>query len=435
MGRSFIFAAAAALAATGCAASPLPIEQGIGPKPNLPAPKSGLVPTLKTAKAVGWSAGAAPTAPAGFAVTRFGEGLDHPRVVYVLSNGDVLVAESSTKPSKPKGIRSWVQQMVQKRAGALNESADRITLLRDADKDGIAETKTILVSKLNQPFGIAQIGSTLYVANTDAVVSFPFTTGQTQITSAPTMVQKLPFYPPDNHHWTRSLLASPDGTKLYVSVGSASNIGDHGMAAEEGRAAIHVFDAAGGNDRIFASGLRNPNGLSWEPSTGALWTVVNERDEIGDDLVPDYMTSVKDGAFYGWPYSYYGAHVDARVKPQRSDLVAKAIAPDYALGSHTASLGLAFYTAGAFPAHYRSGAFIGQHGSWNRAQFSGYKVIYVPFANGMPSGAAEDFLTGFIDADKKLAFGRPVGVAVDATGALLVADDVGDIVWRVAPVN
>lgn len=427
-----LFYAGLCAALLACAHAVQPIEQGIGPNPNLPAPKSGLIPTLKTAKAVGWPAGAGPRAPEGFQVVRFGEGLDHPRALLVLSNGDVLVAESSTKPSKPKSIRGWVQQKVQQHAGALGESADRITLLRDSDKDGVAETKEILVTGLNQPFGMSAVGGKLYVANTDAVVSYPFKIGSTKISAAPTVVQKLPFFPPDNHHWTRSLLASPDGKQLYVTVGSASNIGENGMEAEEGRAAVHVFNTAGGGDRVFASGLRNSNGLAWEPTTGALWVAVNERDEIGDDLVPDYITSVKRDAFYGWPYSYFGRTVDARVKPQRPDLVAKAIAPDYAVGSHTASLGLAFNASEAFPARYRNGAFVAQHGSWNRSEFSGYKVLFVPFARGKPAGQAEDFLGGFIDAKREIAFGRPVSVAFDGAGALLVADDVGNVVWRVA---
>jgi glucose/arabinose dehydrogenase len=430
--RKFLLSVTACCVLSACASEPRPIAQGQGPSPTLPAPHSTPIPTLKTAKAVGWAEGAHPTAPAGFTVTRYAQGFAHPRWLLVLDNGDVLVAESSTKPSKPKNIRGWVQQKVQKHAGALNESADRISLVRDSDHDGIAETKTVLVTGLNQPFGMAVAGDTLYVANTDAIVAYPFKPGETQITASPRVFGKLPFYPPDNHHWTRNLLLSADGKQLFVTAGSASNIAEHGMQAEEGRAAIQVFDIASGANRIFATGLRNPNGMAWNPQSGALWTVVNERDEIGDDLVPDYLTSVKDGAFYGWPYSYYGQTVDTRVKPQDAALVARALKPDYALGSHTASLGLTFYTAQNFPARYQNGAFIGQHGSWNRSEYSGYKVVFVPFVNGAPSGAVEDFLTGFIDPARNLAFGRPVGVAIDRDGALLVADDVGNAIWRVS---
>jgi glucose/arabinose dehydrogenase len=436
--RARLIALASVIALTaGCAGSSPPEDSpqaSIGAAPELPSPQKKAIPTLKIAPATSWAPGEKPSAPAGFSAARFAEGLDHPRELYVLPNGDVLVAESSSEPGKVTGIRGWVQQLTQKRAGALHTSANRITLLRDADGDGTAETKTSFLTGLNQPFGMTLIGDTFYVANTDAVVSVPYKTGQTQITAQPTTVLRLPYYAPDNHHWTRSLTAGADGRKLYVSVGSASNIAEKGIDVEEKRAAILEFNRDGSGERVFASGLRNPNGLSWEPKTGALWTVVNERDEIGDNLVPDYMTSVKDGGFYGWPYSYFGQHVDVRVKPQRPDLVAAAIAPDYALGAHTASLGLTFYNGNTYPARYAGGAFIGQHGSWNRSQLAGYKVAFVPFANGKPAGPLEDFLTGFVN-DKGDARGRPVGVTVDRSGALLVADDVGNIVWRVAADN
>ena len=423
-----ILAAASTLTLAACGGGgALPIEATYGPTPTLVAPHKRLIPTLGVPKAVGWPAGAAPTAAPGLRVASFAGGLDHPRQLLLLSNGDVLVAESRSEPHKPKGFRDWAQQIVQKRSGALGKSANRITLLRDADGDGVAETRTVLVSGLNQPFGMAVIGNQLYVGNTDAVVRYPFTVGQTRIAAPPAVVTDLPHGP---GHWTRSLLASPDGGKLYVGVGSASNIANLGMEAEAGRAAVWEVDLKTGAHRIFASGLRNPNSPAWEPASKAMWVVVNERDELGDDLVPDYMTSVKDGGFYGWPWSYYGGHVDARVKPQNPAMVAKAVAPDYALGAHTASLGLHFYSGRALGPGYDGGAFVGQHGSWNRTPVSGYKVVFVPFAGGRPSGRAQDVLTGFLSADKKVR-GRPVGVAQDKAGALLVADDVGGVIWRV----
>ncbi len=359
-------------------------------------------------------------------------GLDHPRWVYVLPNGDVLVAESN-KPTPPedqapKGIKAWLMKVLMKRAGAGVPSADRITLLRDADGDGTAETKTVFIDKLHSPFGMALVGGDLFVANADAVVRFPYAVGQMQINVPGVKVTDLPAG--TNHHWTKNIIASADGSRLYATVGSNSNVAEKGLAVEEGRAAVWEIERATGAKRLFASGLRNPNGLAWEPDTGALWTVVNERDELGSDLVPDYLTSLKDGAFYGWPWSYWGAHVDHRVQPARPDLVAKATVPDFALGNHVAPLGLAFSDA-RMPAPYARGAFIGEHGSWNRQPKSGYKVTFVPFAQGRPTGAKLDFLTGFLGPDQQ-AFGRPVGVALDARGALLVADDVGNVVWRVA---
>ena len=408
-------------------------EQTYGAKPALPAPEKSLIPTVNVAKAVGWPAGGKPFAAAGMAVNAFATGLDHPRTLLVLPNGDVLVAETNapSRPDEERGIKGWITKLVMSRAGADTQSANRITLLRDADGDGIAETRTVFLDSLNSPFGMALVGDDLYVANSDAIIKFPYRTGDTKIAATGVKLVDLPAGPL-NHHWTKDLVASSDGSKLYATVGSNSNIGENGMEAETNRAAVLEVDRATGKSRRFASGLRNPNGPAWQPQSGALWVVVNERDELGNDLVPDYMTSVKDGGFYGWPYSYYGQHVDERVQPQRPDLVAKAIAPDYALGAHTASLGLAFNTGNLFPPEMANGAFIGQHGSWNRKPRSGYKVIFVPFAHGAPSGKPQDVLTGFLSADGE-AQGRPVGVAIDRKGALLVADDVGNAIWRVTP--
>jgi glucose/arabinose dehydrogenase len=419
------------LAACGDTATLAP-AQGMGATPTLPEPKTSLIPTVKIAPAQGWPDGTMPTAVAGLAVTALARDLDHPRWVYVLPNGDVLVAESNKPPKAEKSfsLRSWVMGVVMKRAGAGVPSANRITLLRDADGDGVAETRSVFLEGLFSPFGMALVGNNLYVANADAIVRFPYATGQTRITAPAVPVTDLPGGP-INHHWTKNIIASPDGSKLYATVGSNSNVGDNGIEAEAGRAAIWEVNLQTGEKRLFASGLRNPNGMGWAPGTGALWTVVNERDEIGSDLVPDYLTSVKDGAFYGWPYSYYGQNVDVRAKPPRPDLVAKAIAPDYALGSHVAPLGMTFSEGSALPPALASGAFVGLHGSWNRKPLSGYKVVFVPFANGQPSGMPVDVLTGFVSADEK-AHGRPVGVAMDKRGALLVADDVGNAVWRVA---
>ncbi|MBU1962894.1 MAG: sorbosone dehydrogenase family protein [Gammaproteobacteria bacterium] len=411
----------------------LPEEAGIGPHPTLPPPNPTLLPTVNIAPAKGWPAGVQPQAAAGFAVNAFATNLAHPRWLYVLPNGDVLVAETNPppKPEAGKSIKGAVMKAVMQRAGATVPSANRITLLRDANGDGSAETRTVFLQGLHSPFGMALVGNRLYVANTDGLVRFPYHSGATEITAPGVKVLDLPAGP-INHHWTKNVIASRDGARLYVTVGSNSNIGENGMENEANRAAIWEVDPATGASRVFAAGLRNPNGLAWQPQSGALWTTVNERDELGHDLVPDYMTSVKDGAFYGWPYSYYGSHVDTRVQPPRPDLVAKAIAPDYALGSHTASLGLAFYEGDLLPKRYLNGAFVGQHGSWNRKPRSGYKVIFVPFANGYPAGKPEDVLTGFVDKDGH-ALGRPVGVAIDAVGAVLVADDVGNSIWRVIP--
>jgi glucose/arabinose dehydrogenase len=417
-------------AACGTAAR-LPVSASVGPSPDLPAPEQSMFPTVNVVTAKGWPSGAKPVPADGATVTAFASGLDHPRWLYVLPNGDVLVAETNAppRPDYAKGIKGWFFKRFQKKAGGAVPSANRITLLRDADGDGVAEVRSVLLSKLNAPFGMAIVRDVLYVANGDAVVRFPYSADQTEITAPAVKVVDLPAGR-INQHWTRSLVASPDGSRLYVGVGSASNVAEHGMKEEEGRAAIWEIDSHTGRHRIFASGLRNPVGIAWKPHSGALWTTVNERDELGGDLVPDYMTSVRDGGFYGWPYSYFGSHVDTRVKPPRPDLVAKALVPDYALGAHTASLGLVYSDSGSLPERLRNGMFVGQHGSWNRKPRSGYKVIFVPFAAGKPSGPPVDALTGFVTEDGD-AMGRPVGVAIDRRGALLVADDVGNVIWRV----
>ena len=430
-----IVSSAIVLALIGCASpSNSPIIDSYGPQPNLPEPKSSLLPTVNIAPAKGWPAGTMPTPAAGLKVQAFAGELEHPRWLHVLPNGDVLVAETDAppKPDDSKGVKGKIAKLVMTRAGSSHPSANRISLLRDTNGDGIADQKTVFLQNLNSPFGMALVGNMLYVANTDALMRFAYQEGATQITVGGTKVLDLPSGTL-NHHWTKNVIANPAGTKLYITVGSNSNVAENGFDQEVGRALIMEFDIASGKARPFATGLRNPNGMDWQPQSGVLWTVVNERDELGNDLVPDYMTSVKDGAFYGWPYSYYGQHVDTRVKPQNPQLVARAIKPDYALGNHTASLGLAFYAAELMP-QYRGGALIGQHGSWNRKPHSGYKVIFVPFRNGQPSGKPQDILTGFL-SDKGDAFGRPVGVAVDFSGAILVADDVGDMIWRVLPIG
>jgi hypothetical protein len=392
-----------------------------------------VLPTVNIAPAHPWPEGKLPTPAAGLDVQLYAAGLDHPRWVYVLPNGDVLVAESNA-PARPLrqellGIKGWVMGLVMKRAGAATPSANRITLLRDVDGDGVAESRSVFVENLNSPFGMVLVGDELFIANTDALVKVGYQDGDMRASSPVTQVAELPGGPL-NHHWTKGLVASDDGSKLYVSVGSNSNVAEHGMAHEAGRAAIWVFDRVSGQGRVNASGLRNPVGMAWQGDT--LWTAVNERDELGSDLVPDYLTSVRDGGFYGWPYSYFGQHVDTRLDPPRPDLVATAIRPDYALGNHTASLGLASAQGSTLGGPYAEpGMFVGQHGSWNRKPSSGYKVIYVPFTGARPSGAPVDVVTGFLSPDGK-AWGRPVGVAVDKAGALLVADDVGNVIWRVA---
>lgn len=430
-----IVGSAMVLVLTGCASpSKSPITDSYGLQPHLPEPKSSLLPTVNIAPAKGWPAGTMPIPAVGLKVQAFAKELQHPRWLHVLPNGDVLVSETDApaKPDDGKGIKGKIMKLMMKRAGSSHPSANRISLLRDSNGDGVADQKTVFLQNLNSPFGMALVGNMLYVANTDSLMRFPYQKGITQITARGTKVLDLPGGTL-NHHWTKNVIANPADSKLYITVGSNSNVAENGFDKEVGRALIMEFDIATGKARPFATGLRNPNGMAWQPQSGALWTVVNERDEIGNDLVPDYLTSVKDGAFYGWPYSYYGQHVDTRVKPQKPELVARAIKPDYALGNHTASLGLAFYTAQLMP-QYRGGALIGQHGSWNRKPHSGYKVIFVPFQNGQPSGQPQDVLTGFL-SDQGEALGRPVGVEIDSSGAILVADDVGNMIWRVSPVG
>jgi len=410
----------------------LAVSEGTGPSPALPPPVRSLIPIVKVAEAKGWPADMKPIAAEGLTVTAFAKNLDHPRWLYVLPNGDVLVAETNgpPRPEEGKGLKGWFFKRYQKKAGGAVPSANRITLLRDTDGDGAAETRSVFLSGRNSPFGMVLVGNDFYVADTDALLRFPYQDGVTELTTPAVKVADLPAGPL-NHHWTKNVVASPNGSRLYVSVGSNSNVAEHGMNREEGRAAIWEIDPQTGQHRVFASGLRNPVGMTWDAESGTLWAAVNERDELGSDLVPDYMTGVREGGFYGWPYSYYGPNVDTRVKPRRADLVAKAIAPDYALGPHTASLGLAYAEKTSLPAPFERGMFVGQHGSWNRKPFSGYKVIFVPFKDGKPSGTPIDVLSAFITEDGK-AQGRPVGVALDRRGALLVADDVGNTVWRVS---
>ncbi|MGY4490118.1 PQQ-dependent sugar dehydrogenase [Pseudomonas sp. TE3610] len=428
---ALIILASASLLACG-EHSKLNVTDGMGPHPQLPAPNKTLIPTVNIADAIGWPAGEKPQAAKGTQVAAFADGLDHPRWLYVLPNGDVLVAETNAppKPDDSKGIKGWVMKKVMGKAGAGVPSPNRITLLRDTNGDGVADSRSVFIANLNSPFGMTLVGNDLYVADTDALLRFHYETGATSISEAGTKVTDLPGGTL-NHHWTKNVIASPSGNKLYVTVGSNSNVGENGLDKEEGRAAIWEVDRASGQHRIFASGLRNPNGMAFEPQTGQLWTSVNERDEIGSDLVPDYITSVKDGGFYGWPFSYYGQHIDNRVTPQNPALVAKAIAPDYAVGPHTASIGFTFASAsGGLAAPFNHGAYVSQHGSWNRKPHSGYKVIFVPFVDGKPSGQPVDVLTGFLN-DKEEAMGRPVGVTEDHKGGVLVADDVGNTVWRV----
>ncbi|MBV1833455.1 PQQ-dependent sugar dehydrogenase [Novacetimonas pomaceti] len=407
----------------------LPVTAGIGPHPALPAPNQTLMPTVNIATPVGWQDGAHPVVAPGLSVESYATGLDHPRWLYRLPNGDILVAESNSPGTDVRTLKSRVARFIQGQVGAGEKSPNRIILLRDTKGDGHADMRTVFLDGLYSPFGMALVGNDLYVANANALMRFPYHDGETRITEPGVKVVDLPAgY---NHHWTKNIIASPDGKQLYITVGSNSNVADNGMDAEKGRAAIYQYDLASGTMREYATGLRNPNGLGWEPTTGALWVAVNERDEIGSDIVPDYITAVKEGAFYGWPYSYYGQHVDVRVQPRRPDLVARAIAPDYALGPHTASLGIAFSGGSLLPEDWRQGLFVAQHGSWNRLPKSGYRVIYVPFVDGHPSGTPKDVLTGFLTPDEKHVHGRPVGLTLDRDGALLVADDVGNTVWRV----
>ena len=423
-------AAGLALALAACGETPsLDPNAGIGPDPTLPEPDYHFFTPVKIASVVGWAGNEAPKPAEGLAVTRFASGLAHPRWLYVLPNGDVLVAESDGPEGPVKRAKDLIQKLVMKKAKGGDEPGQRILLLRDANGDGVAETRTVFIDKLASPFGMTLVGNQLYVANTDALVRFPYREGATRITAAAAKVTDLPGGP-INHHWTKNVIASRDGSKLYVTVGSNSNVGENGMENEIERAAILEVDPATGARRVFASGIRNPNGMDWEPGTGMLWTVVNERDEIGDDLVPDYITSVRPGGFYGWPYSWFGQHVDKRPYPRRPDLVAKAIKPDYAVGSHAGSLGFAFAGSNTLGPAFREGAFIGQHGSWNRSRPVGYKVIFIPFRGGKPSGMPIDVLTGFLNGNK--AHGRPVGVVIDKRGGLLAADDAGNAVWRVS---
>jgi glucose/arabinose dehydrogenase len=402
-------------------------EPAWGSTPVIPAAKSqGNIPTLKMPTAKGWTEGQTPVAAPGLHVNAFATGLKHPRWIYILPSGDVLVAEATNVPrAVMRNIFDYAMFSTMKRAAAVGVSANRITLLRDADGDGVAEIREVFLDGLNQPFGMALLGDTFYVGNTDGVVAFPYVAGASRI-AAPG--RKLIEFKPGGH-WTRSLLPTADGQKLFAGVGSSSNIAENGMADEEGRAAIYELDLATGGSRIFAAGLRNAVGMAWEPSTGVLWTVVNERDGLGDETPPDYLTSVRDGGFYGWPYCYWGQTVDDRV-PRDPAAVARAITPDYALGGHTASLGLCWLPAGTLPG-FPDGMAIGQHGSWNRSTLSGYKVVFVPFQNGHPSGPPRDILSGFLSSDEKVSYGRPVGVTLSPDGSLLVADDVGDVIWRV----
>ena len=419
--------------AAGCASSAkLPMASVTGPAPTLPEPSRAKVPTVNVAKVVGWSGNDHPIASPGTIVNAFARRLEHPRWLHVLPNGDVLVAEANApdRPEMRTGIRNWFLRMFMHEGGAGGPSANRITLLRDADGDGVAELRSVFLKNLNSPFGMALVGNTLYVANTDAIVSVPYTDGQIEITASPTRIVTLPAGP-INHHWTRGLIASPDGSKLYVSVGSNSDWGERGMDKEVERAAILEIDPRRGTKRVYASGMRNPVGMSWVAGSDALWTAVNEREELGSDLPPDYMTAVKPDGFYGWPYSYHGKHLDPRVEPQNPELVSRAITPDYALGPHTASLGIAYTGTNALPSRFHNGMIVTQHGSWNRIPRSGYRVLFVPFADGRPSGQPTVLLTGFLNDDDN-AQGRPAGVAIDKRGGVLIADDGGDVIWRIS---
>jgi glucose/arabinose dehydrogenase len=432
-GAAAILASLLALAA--CSDNEPDPSSEIGSNPLLPPQNQYLVPPMHVAPVIGWKPQETPTVAPGLKIQAVATGLKHPRSLYTLPNGDILVSESIAPPAasikRPKDlIMGWIEAMATSGGGGSNEGSNRISILRDADGDGVAEVHQVFIDHLNSPFGVTLVGNDLYVADTDAIMRFPYKEGDTKISDPGTKLTDLPGGPID-HHWTKSLVASPDGSLLYAGVGSNSNITENGIQAEKDRASIWEVDRATGRHRIFADGLRNPNGLSWEPQSHALWAVINERDELGPNLVPDYMTSVKEGGFYGWPYSYYGQNVDPRVMPQRPDLVSKAIVPDYALSSHVAPLGMTFTSGNGMPAAYKGGAFVGEHGSWNRHEFNGYKVVYIPFENGKPVGKPQDVVTGFLTADNK-ARGRPVGLALDKSGSLLIADDVGNTVWRVS---
>ena len=424
-------ALAALLSLAACGEAVAPPSTQYGANPELPAPQQYVLPPTRIAWPIDRRPGQVPVAPPGLQVRAFATGFEHPRSVYTLPNGDVLVVETNGPPAPINRPKDWLFAIFQGFAGSAAPGGNRITLLRDVNGDGRPDLRTIFIDHLNAPFGVVLVGDQLYVADTDAILRFPYVTGATRISAPGTRLADLPAGS-INHHWTKSLTASPDGSRLYVGVGSNSNITENGIDAEAGRAAIWEIDRATGFKRIFASGLRNPTGVAFEPGTNILWAIVNERDEIGPNLVPDYLTSVRPNAFYGWPYSYYGQHVDVRVQPQRPDLVARAIPPDYALSSHVAPLGMVFSSASGLPVPFRGGVFVSEHGSWNRIPLNGYKVVYVPFQGGRPSGPPQDVVTGFLTADGK-ARGRPVGVALDRTGALLIADDVGNAVWRVGP--
>lgn len=406
-----------------------PMKQ-YGPNPLLPEPKQYLLPPMSVPKEVGWKAGETPSVPASLKIEAIATGLKHPRMVYTLPNGDILVVESNGPGTEAFRVKDYIQGKIKARAGSAAKGGNRITLLRDTNGDGKPDLQTVFIDHLHSPFGVVLVGNTLYVANTDAIVAFPYTTGETRITAPPAHLADLPAGP-INHHWTKSLTASPDGSQLYVGVGSNSNITENGMTAEQGRAAIYEVDRLTGAKRIYASGVRNPTGLAFEPGTNKLFAIANERDEIGPDLVPDYLTSVRDGGFYGWPYSYWGQHVDVRVHPQNAEMVAKAIKPDYALSSHVATLGIVFSAGETLSPAFASGAFIGEHGSWDRSPLNGYQVIFVPFVGGMPSGKPVTVVTGFLGSTGTVR-GRPVGLTLDRTGALIVADDTGNTVWRVS---
>ena len=424
-------ALAALLAVAACHQKIASPSTQYGANPVLPASKQYLLPPMQVPPGVGWKQGQTPVVPAGLKVQAFATGFEHPRMVYTLPNGDVLVVETNGPKAPIYRPKDYIEGKVKALAGSAAPGGNRITLLRDTHGDGVPDVRTTFIDHLNSPFGVVLVGDALYVANTDGIMRFPYVTGETRITAPGVQLTNLPAGPID-HHWTKSLTASPDGSKLYVGVGSNSNILENGIAAEDGRAAIWEVDRQTGLKRIYAAGLRNPTGVAFEPQTGKLWAIVNERDEIGPNLVPDYLTSVREGGFYGWPYSYFGQHVDIRAQPQRPDLVAKAIPPDYALSSHVAPLGIAFSQASSLPARYRSGVFVAEHGSWDRSPLNGYKVVYVPFQAGRPSGPPQDVVTGFLTQDETKSQGRPVGLAFDHTGALLIADDVGNTVWRVS---
>ena len=424
-------AIAVLLVVAACSQKIAPPSTQYGANPVLPKPHQYLLPPMQVPPGVGWKQGTTPAVPVGFKIQAFASGFEHPRMVYALPNGDVLVVETNGPAAPLYRPKDYIEDKVKALAGSDAPGGNRITLLRDTRGDGVPEVRTVFIDHLNSPFGVVLVGNDLYVADTDAIMRFPYVPGETRITSPGVKLTDLPAGPID-HHWTKSLTASPDGSKLYVGVGSNSNITENGIAAEADRAAIWEVDRRTGLKRIYASGLRNPTGVAFEPKTGKLWAVVNERDEIGPNLVPDYLTSVRDGGFYGWPYSYFGQHVDVRAEPQRPDLVAKAISPDYALSSHVAPLGMVFTQDCSLPVRYRSGVFISEHGSWDRSPLNGYKVVYVPFQNGRPSGPPQDVVTGFLTRDQTKSLGRPVGLAFDRTGALLIADDVGNTVWRVS---